>query len=70
MDEKQVLDEAYYHQTISHFEQLCEDVGFEHIVNSMRPAVAFSLMMALKARTDYEEQLEHETRKHKQERGV
>lgn len=52
MEEKQALDEAYYHQTIAHFEDLCDNVGVEHIANSLQPAIVFKLMLALKARVD------------------
>jgi len=52
VDEKQANDEAYYHQTIAHFEDLCHSLGVEHVANSLHPIVAYNLMMALKARVD------------------
>jgi len=52
VDEKQVNDEAYYHSTIAHFEDLCHSLGVEHVANSLHPVVAYNLMMALKARVD------------------
>jgi len=52
VDEKQANDEAYYHQTIAHFEDLCHSIGVEHIANSLHPVVAYNLMLALKARVD------------------